>query len=349
VSQKDFVTVPKVELHCHIEGTLTPELVRKLLKKYGCNTAVKNMPWLHSADFRWDPMQWLNTMQTITNHCLRSVEDYKEAFDSYLDSLAIHGAIYAEPSLALDRCQMNGMNPEEILAIAGAALQEAYEKYDLEVRLLIALDYRMSVDDCYLMIELGKKIIPQYFVGIDLQGKPVFARSKFSEVFDFARKQGLGTRAHVGEFEGANSVWEAIDQLGVDRIAHGVRAIEDDMLMSRLARDQIPLDLSLGSNVALGVVSSWQKHPINQFIELGIPVSISTDDPLFFSPSIAFEYEKVAKTFHWGREDLMSISRQSLESGFMPINIKAKLRQFAGACGSIRLKNEKEHSNIRSQ
>lgn len=315
-----------VELHCHIEGAMTPAFIGRQLVKYGASPEAGHLWWRRQHGYRWRrPADWLAVMQALTDLCLRSEDDYEQLFDCYFGELAACGAVYAEPGLALDRCVRNGLAPDAVLRAAVRAMDRAELQHGVRSRLLIALDYRMSVDECYAHIEWGLHLAPSRVAGIDLQGMPRGGRQRLAEVFQHARRRGLGCRAHVGEFEGARSVWEAIEVLGVDRIAHGVRALEDAALMARLERDGLALDMAIGSNVALGVAPSWQQHPVSRFLERGIAVSLSADDPLFFSPNVAEEYRCAAAALGWNAAQVAAMQHSALSHSFAPAAVKACL------------------------
>lgn len=132
---------------------------------------------------------------------------------------------------------------------------------------------------------------PRYLIGITVGGsEDAYPTPQFSEIYDLARGSGLGLSIHVGEWLGPPSVWEALEALSPDRIGHGVRAIEDPRLVRHLADRQIPLEISLTSNLRTGVYDGYASHPVRRLYEAGVPITINTDDPTFFGTDLLEEY-----------------------------------------------------------
>ena len=148
----------------------------------------------------------------------------------------------------------------------------------------------------------------------------------FMRSFDFAKQSGLGTTTHAGEICGAKSVDEAM-KLGVTRIGHGVRSCESEETIINLSKQNILLEVCPGSNIALGLYPSLDDHPINFLMNKDIPVSISTDDPPFFSTSLSKEYQDLHDVFGWGFEIFSQINKTSLEFAFCEAKLKEKLIQ----------------------
>jgi len=141
---------------------------------------------------------------------------------------------------------------------------------------------------------------------------------RFAPLFARARRAGLRTCAHAGESSGPEGVRDAVDLLGVERVDHGIRAVEDPTLVTDLAARAVPLDVCPTSNVELGVVPSLGAHPIEPLRRAGVRVSVNTDDPLLFGVSLAGEYTRCAEAFGWDRQVLAAVARTSIESSFAP-------------------------------
>lgn len=162
---------------------------------------------------------------------------------------------------------------------------------------------------------------PRRIVGLSVDGNEAAAGrtgERFAPLFARARAAGLRTCAHAGESSGPEGVRDAVELLRAERIDHGVRAIEDPLLVATLARTGVPLDVCPSSNVRLGVARSLAEHPIERLRTAGVPVSVNTDDPLLFGTSVASEYALCAATFGWDRQVVVQIARTSIESCFAP-------------------------------
>ncbi len=148
---------------------------------------------------------------------------------------------------------------------------------------------------------------------------------RFAPLFERARAAGLHTCAHAGESSGPEGVRDAVELLHAERVDHGIRAVDDAMLVAELAARAIPLDICPTSNVRLGVVASLSAHPIERLRAAGVPVSVNTDDPLLFGTSVASEYARCAEAFGWGRAVLGALAKTSIESSFAPPERKRAL------------------------
>jgi adenosine deaminase len=140
--------------------------------------------------------------------------------------------------------------------------------------------------------------------------------SRFAGAFEMAARGGLHRCAHAGESSGPEGVREAIDQLGAERIDHGVRAAEDDLLLAELASRQVPLDVCPTSNVVLGLFGSISAHPVDRLLKSGVKLSLNTDDPLLFRCDASGEYLRCAEAFGWSADELGQVARTSIESCF---------------------------------
>jgi len=160
---------------------------------------------------------------------------------------------------------------------------------------------------------------------------------RFAEAFARAGRGGLHRCAHAGESSGPDGVREAIDLLGVQRIDHGVRAVEDRALVAELADRSIPLDICPTSNVVLGIVPDLARHPVDDLRRHGVNVSLNTDDPMLYDVDVAGEYDQCAQTFGWSRTELVDIARTSIESCFADDDRRRELLReldaFAAAPG----------------
>ena len=165
-----------------------------------------------------------------------------------------------------------------------------------------------------------------WIVGFGIAGDEKSGEPKdFAWSFDCAREAGLRLTAHAGEWGGPESVRDALDDLGVERIGHGVRAIEDLALVDRIAEQGIVLEVCPGSNIALGLYPGWRKHPIHQLRERGVKVTVSTDDPPFFHTTMTNEYNRLAEAFDWDDGVFADLAKTSAEASFADKATKEKI------------------------
>jgi len=224
-----------------------------------------------------------------------SPQDYAEAADALGRALARevgHAEIYVSPQI----WERFGLDSRAVLLAIDAAFA-AVEK-ETSCRLLLMLDSvrQWGVDAAERVLDHHETTKLPRVVGFGIGGEEgSVPAAKFRGVYERARRLGLGTSIHAGEWEGPASVAEALDSLPLDRIDHGVRSSEDPALLSRLARSPVTLCVAPSSNLATGVYSSWRDHPLPRLAEAGVAVCLAADDPTIFSTSTAEEYERAGR------------------------------------------------------
>ena len=187
------------------------------------------------------------------------------------------------------------------------------------VGLCVSLKRDQSSEEALALVDRLIELRHPRVVGLSIDGNEAATGPtgpRFAPAFARARAAGLRCCAHAGESSGPEGVRDAIDHLGVERIDHGVRAIEDPDLVLLLAARGIPLDVCPTSNVALGVVGSLRTHPVEELRRAGVRVSLNTDDPVLFATTVDREYEQCARAFAWSTADLAAVARTSIEASF---------------------------------
>jgi len=313
-SMDETLTVPKVELHCHIEGAASTRLVRQLAEQHGVDvSAVIDS----KGRYIWsDFTSFLKAYDTASS-VFKTPADYGLLAETYFRMLAAEGAIYGEIFISPDHAQAAGLSYRSYVEGLAAGLERAKADTAIEGR-MIAIGVRhfgaASVE------RVAKEVIgnPHPLVtgfglaGDERSGHP----ANFAKAFRMAADAGLGTTAHAGEFGGPDSITAALEFLRVKRLGHGVRAIEDRELVQRLAEEEIVLEVCPGSNIALGVYSVLRFHPVNLLRRAGVKITLNSDDPPFFGTTLGKEYTSVSETFGWSRGDQIEVSRTALKAAF---------------------------------
>ncbi len=166
-------------------------------------------------------------------------------------------------------------------------------------------------------------------IGVTIGGSEAeFPASDFWDVFARARRAGFRLTAHAGEAAGPWSVWSALDDLGVERIGHGIRSVEDDELLATLVARRVPLEVCPTSNVRTGVVSSWDQHPVARLVDAGAMVTLNTDDPAMFDCTLAGEYRRVARTFGFDDAVMRRLALNAVDACWAEPTIKGRLRDL---------------------
>ncbi|QOL79496.1 adenosine deaminase [Pseudooceanicola spongiae] len=320
----DVAELRKVELHLHHEGAAPPEFIRRIAQEKRIDLgkvfdARGNYAYTDFVDF-------LRVYEAATE-VLKTPEDYARLTTAVLEQSAENGVIYSETFLSPDFCGGSDVGAwKEYLHAIREAADAAERNMGIVLRGVITCIRHFGPDKARATAACAAETAGDWIVGFGIAGDEAKGKPKdFSYAFDMAREAGLHLTAHAGEWGGPQSVRDAINDLGVSRIGHGVRAIEDLALVDQLAESGVVLEVCPGSNVALRVYPDIARHPIQMLRERGVKVTVSTDDPPFFHTTMNREYEALRTTFSWDREVFAEIARNSLDAAFCDADTKAKL------------------------
>lgn len=321
---------PKIELHLHLEGAAPPAFIRGLAREknmdiggiFDANGAYKY------KDF-WD---FLKVYEAATE-TLKSPEDYARLTLAVLEESAASGVVYSETFLSPDFCGGRDMGAwrEYLLAIREAA-DQAERTMGITLRGIITCIRHFGPEKARETARCAADTAGDLIVGFGIAGdEKVGAPKDFAWSFDCAREAGLRLTAHAGEWGGPDSVRDAVRDLRVERIGHGVRAIEDLALVDELAEKGIVLEVCPGSNVALGIYPDFRAHPIAQLYNRGVKVTVSTDDPPFFHTTMAREFEELHRAFDWDDGVFATLNRTALDAAFCDADTRAKIAKLLEA------------------
>ncbi|WP_068083397.1 adenosine deaminase [Polycladidibacter stylochi] len=317
--------IPRAELHCHIEGAATPDLVRVQAEKY--NEDVSRL-FDDNGDYNWHDFSTFLSQYDVAAGLFRSAEDYALLSETYFRMLAAEGAIYGEVFVSPDHAKLAGLSYATYLDALGEGIMRARQANGIEGR-MIATGVRHFGEKSVEMAAQEAVNTPHPLMtgfgiaGDERQGHP----ANFAKAFQIAKEAGLGLTAHAGEFGGPESVRGALDFFGVSRIGHGVRAIEDADLVRRLVDEEITLEVCPHSNVSLGVYENLRFHPINRLRQAGVKVTLSSDDPPFFHTTLGKEYVQMTEVFGWDQLVLAEMTANSIAAAFCDDTTKAKLQE----------------------
>jgi aminodeoxyfutalosine deaminase len=281
---------PKIELHVHLEGAVSPELLFAAARRNGCALPVDSIEglaeYMRFRDFDHFVEAWLSTTTV-----LRSAEDYRELVLDYARRAQAHGAVYLEGIFSpTDRLAL-GVSLEENFEGFCDGVQAAREQLGIEVRLTPDITRFAPLDVACAVAEQAVRFRERGIVGLGLGGPEVgYPPEPYAAAFEIAREGGIASLPHAGETAGPDSIRGALDALGADRIRHGVRAVDDPGLLRELADRGVVCDVCVLSNVALSVVPSVAAHPLPRLLAAGVPCTVNTDDPTFFSCDLEAEH-----------------------------------------------------------
>jgi adenosine deaminase len=307
-------SVPKAELHVHLEGTATPEIVRRIAQRNGLE--VPEGVFAAPDRFAWrDFLDFLNTYNLVCS-VIRTGEDYRDITYEYLASCARGGAIYVELTASVDHSRIAGLGDAEHWEGIAAGIDDARADHGIEARILSVAVRNYGVERAIEIAELTAARPHPYVVGFSLAGDEAgYPPEPFLDAYRIATAAGLGCTVHAGEWAGPDSVRGALE-LPVSRIAHGVRAIEDPALVEELARRRVTLEVCPTSNVVLGVFPTYEEHPFPVLRAAGIPLTLGSDDPPYFGASVAGEYAIAHEHFGLSEDELVGVTRTAIEASF---------------------------------
>ena len=318
--------LPKLELHLHLEGAAPPAFVRGLAREKSVDiSGVFDAQGNYSYRDFWD---FLKVYEAATS-VLQTPEDYARLTRAVLEDCAANGVVYAETFLSPDFCGGRDLGAwrEYLLAMQEAAAGVAAQGGP-ELRGIVTCIRHFGPEKARETALCAAETVGSFITGFGLAGDEQSGQPKdFTYAFDMAREAGLRLTAHAGEWGGPQSIRDALKDLGVERIGHGVRAIEDLALVDELAERGIVLEVCPGSNIALRVFPEWRDHPIAELDRRGVKVTVSTDDPPFFHTTMEREYQMLHQTFDWDDAQFARLNRIALDAAFCDADTKARLAQ----------------------
>ena len=321
-TERDIVSIPKVELHLHLNGSIAEATAATLARRHGADPDEA----LILEDGRF-PSHYANFEDFLAtylaaNEFVRTPEDLELVAAEFAGSQVAQNVIYSEAMVTALILQRNGMDADEMWA----ALKRGFAA-EPRTRIGIIVDAmrdfgRPEADATLEAIRDADAPI----VGLALTGiEGTVPVEDFVPFREEARRLGLGFEVHAGEMGSPKSIAESLDVLGADRIGHGVAAIRDTKLLARLVRDNVVLDVCPTSNVAVGLFPSLEEHPVAAFWKAGVNFTISSDDPPFMRTTLTDELRHVVGLAGLTRDDLAELQRRAARAAFAPAATKAEL------------------------
>jgi adenine deaminase len=315
-------TLPKAELHLHIEGTLEPEMLFAKAQKHGVSLPYANVEALRAA-YDFTNLQSFLDLYYAGANVLRDEADFYDLTWAYLLRAKEDGVVHAEIFFDPQTHTARGIALDVVVNGIVAALRDGETKLGVTWRLIPNFLRHLSEDDAF---DALNQLAPfmHHFHGFGLDSSEVgHPPSKFARVFTKVRAMGFPIVAHAGEEGPPHYIYEALDLLEVTRIDHGIRAIEDAALTARLAREKVPLTVCPLSNVKLCAVKSLDAHPLKRLLDAGCVVTINSDDPAYFGGYIAQNYIATANALALTRDELKRIAAMSINASWLSQEEKA--------------------------
>ncbi|WP_136254353.1 adenosine deaminase [Onishia niordana] len=314
---QDFLTrLPKAELHLHIEGSLEPELMFALAQRNGVALPYASVDEVRAA-YEFDDLPSFLTLYYQGMAVLRAAEDFFDLAMDYFRRAHGEGVVHVELSFDPQAHLSRGIGLDVQVEGLTRAMRQAERELDLSTALIMSFLRDRSAEEAMEVLELAApywELIDA--VGLDSAeiGHPP---SKFAAVFERAKALGLPRIAHAGEEGPASYICEALEVLDVCRIDHGVRCLEDPVLVAKLAERRIPLTVCPLSNVRLKVVETLDEHPLPALLEAGLTLTLNSDDPAYFGGGMLDNFLACQRAFGWSQQTFVELSRNAIAAAFM--------------------------------
>jgi len=319
----DFRIFPKTELHLHLDCSPSFDLIRRLDPSVTRETYEQTFALSEKCT---DLAQFLSHVPRLLA-CMQTEYQLRALVADLFLQLARDGVIYAEIRFAPHQHTEAGLSPAQVVAIVADALDKAVVESSVEGRLILCSLRHYNQTQALETAELVAQFKGSRVVALDLAADEAgFPIQPQVAAFRYAHERGLFCTAHAGEALGPESVWQTLEVLSPHRIGHGVRSIEDARLITHLAENQIHLEVCPSCNVLIDVYSTMENHPVNELLEAGIPISISTDGRTLPAITQTDQYQSLAETFGWGPEQFLACNLYAIEAAFIPETLKQTLK-----------------------
>jgi adenosine deaminase len=326
MSGLDLASLTKVQLHCHLEGTVRAETFRALARKYGVALGERADP---ARTYALDPANPFGDFLLLfakVAETLREPDDFARVARDYAADAAAQGVAYAEVFVSPSVWTFfhRELDVRATVAAIREALDEAAGRLGIEVALIADLTRNFGAERAEQSAREAVALRDLGVIGVGLGGDEArFPPELFERAYAIAREGGLHGVVHAGEAAGPPSVRAAVEVLRAERIGHGVRAVEDPAVVALLAERRIPLEICPTSNRLTGAAPAGAPHPLGALDAVGCVVTIDADDPALFGTTLLDEYRYVAETF--GEDALLRFARNAIDASFVPPETKASL------------------------
>ncbi|MEE4277970.1 MAG: adenosine deaminase [Halieaceae bacterium] len=318
--------MPKAELHLHIDGSLRAPRLLELAEKHGVSLPYSSTAEVERA-YDFGDLQSFLDLYYLGASVLRDEEDFYLLMQDYLSVCRsqniVHCEIMVEPQTYLPQ----GVALATVLDGFQRAIDEARVGWGQSVGLILSFLRHLPEDECLAMLRAADPF-REAFVAIGLaSSERDFPPANFQRLYAAAAERGYALTAHAGEEGPAGFVRDALDLLGVERIDHGVRSVDDPALLDELAARRVPLTVCPLSNLRLRVYDDLREHPILELLERGLCVTVNSDDPAYFGGDLLENFAALENTLGMTRDQGLALVRNSLEAAFLSPEAKAALDQ----------------------
>ncbi len=330
--------VPKVELHCHLEGTIQPATLLTLAARHGVELPFDDEEGA-AKFYEFSSLNQFLGIFALACGTLRTAEDFETiTLDLGADSARQH-IPYREVFFTYAYHDRRNIPWQEVIEGLASGRKAVKERYGVEFWFIADIDRTITPEEGVRLVEMAHGSREEAgIIGIGLDSQEIgYPASRHKPAFERAMELGFHRVAHAGEDVGPESVWDALRSLQVERVDHGVRSIEDPALVKHLAETRVPLTCCPVSNIALKVYPDMKSHPIKQLMDAGVFVTLNSDDPPMFHTDVLDNYIQVADTFGLTADDVELLARNSFRAAFMDEATRAQyLSRFDTEVAALR-------------
>jgi adenosine deaminase len=311
-----LLALPKVELHLHVEGTLEPELMFELAARNGVRLPYGSVEEVRRA-YEFTDLQSFLDLYYAGTRVLVTEQDFHDLAWAYLTRVAAqtvrHVELFFDPQAHTGR----GIPFETVVTGLHRALAEGERRLGISSKLILCFLRHLSAGEAMTALE---QALPfrTWIAGVGLDSSEAgHPPEKFTRVFERARAEGFRAVAHAGEEGPPEYIWQALDLLGVERIDHGVRCLEDPRLVARLVARRVPLTVCPLSNVRLRVFPTLAAHNLKRLLDAGLCVTVNSDDPAYFGGYLLENYRAIQAVLGLTRDDVLRLARNAIDASFL--------------------------------
>ena len=313
-----IVSLPKAELHLHLEGSISPTTLLELKKRHGKNGTLTEVEQLYRYK---DFTGFLMAFKVVTEE-LQTSEDYELITYRLMQKLKAENVLHAEVYVSVGVCLWRKQDFDSIFAGLERGRERGEREFGVSLLWIFDAVRQFGVEKAQQVAELTARYRSASVVGFGIGGDERQAAPElFRDVYAYAAANGLRLTAHAGETAGPGSVWGALN-LPAERIGHGFTASQDPELVEALSTRQIPVEVCITSNLRTGICATIAEHPVRNYFDQGVMVTLNTDDPAMFGTSLSREYQLAQDSFGFTDEHLRELARNSFEASFLPAEKK---------------------------
>lgn len=317
--------MPKIDLHCHLDGSLDLEVTHKLLAERGEDYDFQEFRQLMQVDHDCQNLAEYLKRFDLPNHCLQDVEGIKTSAYHFAKNAALENVKYIEARFAPVQSMKQGLKPLEIIEAVESGLAQARAEFDIETGMIICMMRGMDDDFNYSIAKAGREMLGAGVVACDIAGDEAsYPMARQMDLFRAVKALDMPFTIHVGETGNAQNVRDAID-VGAVRLGHGIAMAGDEELMRYCASRHVGVEICPTSNLQTKAYRHIKDCPICIFMDHGIPVSLNTDNRTVSNTNLSTEFDKVSVSFRLTDEQIHKIYTDSVEMSFASDDVKHKL------------------------